>query len=174
MHGQIDHEIEISIKLDNASMVNLRYLRKVLNDHISRLTETILVLKCQDQFAWPRAAPGSVQRDNTDSMRSILLSDFSYLCHRAEELSTRCQKGMQSLVNAAAFEESAKGVANAERVEQLTFLATIFVPLSFTCSAFRMNFETLDKVMSNSGSSSQLLPELWHFHICYGFVPLTV
>lgn len=141
MRDQIEHELEISTKLDNASMVNLRYLKKILDDHASRLAETVLVLSSQDQFAWPRAALNSDEREDADCVKRRLLIDFKYLLQRTETLSTSCEKGMQSLVNTAAFRESAKSVANAERVGQLTLLGTIFVPLSFTCSAFGMNFK---------------------------------
>jgi len=140
IHDQIDHELRISSKIDNASMVNLRYLKTILGDHINSLTDTIMVLSSQDQFAWPSAGPGTVQRKAADSMRSILLGDFSHIRQRAERLSNSCQKGMQSLVSTADYQESVKGVANAERVEKLTLLATIFIPLSFTCSLFGMNF----------------------------------
>ncbi|TGO51361.1 hypothetical protein BOTNAR_0359g00110 [Botryotinia narcissicola] len=136
----INHELEVSKNLNKASMVNLQYLRRLIDNHIDGIKETVLVLSSQDQFAWPRAGPGTNQHGVADGMRGLLLNDFLHLSQRAELLSKGCQKGMQSLVNTAAFQEAAKGVANAQRVEQLTLLATIFVPLTFTCSIFGMNF----------------------------------
>lgn len=142
VHEQIEHELEVSRHANptNASMLNLRYLRGILENHITKLTEIVLFLKNHDQIPWPRAPPESPERVETDRMQNTLLNDFSHLHRRSERLSRSCHEGMQSLANSAAFQESAKAVANATRVERLTLLATIFVPSSFTSSAFGMNF----------------------------------
>ena len=141
-HDLIEHEMEVSRDkgLNQASILNLRYLRKILDHHITSLTETVLLLADRDQLEWPTAAPGSVHRTEADRMASVLLRDFTHLRQRAERFSRSCQEGIQSLANDAAFQESTKAVANAARVERLTLLATVFVPLSFTCSLFGMNF----------------------------------
>jgi hypothetical protein len=47
------------------------------------------------------------------------------------DLSKSCQEGVESLVQLASFQESVKAVVNAERVEKLTKLATIFLPRGF-------------------------------------------
>lgn len=70
----------------------------------------------------------------------MLYDDFAYMHRRAESLSENLRNSMQSLTNNAAFQESVKAVADAGRVERLTLLATVFLPLTFTYSAFGMNF----------------------------------
>jgi Mg2+ and Co2+ transporter CorA len=133
-------EVSRNATLNQASILNLGYLRKILDDHVTGLTETVLLLTDRDQLEWPRAPVGLPQRATADRMGNVLLRDFTQLSQRAERLSKSCQKGIQSLANDAAFKESAKSVQNAGRLERLTLLATIFVPLTFTCSLFGMNF----------------------------------
>ncbi|KAI9154908.1 hypothetical protein HJFPF1_07468 [Paramyrothecium foliicola] len=137
-----EHEMEVSRNksLNQASMLNLRYLRKILDDHITRITETALLLSDWEQLQWPRAAPDSPYRAEADRTAVLVLRDFTHLKQRAERLSKACQEGIQSLANDAAFQESVKAVANARRVGRLTTLATVFVPLTFTSSIFGMNF----------------------------------
>jgi Mg2+ and Co2+ transporter CorA len=138
----MEHEIEVSRNkaLNQASMLNLRYFRKVLDRHITAVTETTLLLADWEQLQWPMAAAGSAERAEADRMAVLLLRDFTHLKERAERLSRVCQEGIETLANDAAFKESEKVVANARRVERLTALATVFVPLTFTCSIFGMNF----------------------------------
>ena len=153
VHEQIEHELEVSRHANptNASMLNLRYLRGILENHITKLTEIVLFLKNHDQIPWPRPPPESSERVEADRMQNTLLNDFSHLHRRLERLSRSCHEGMQSLANSAAFQESAKAVANATRVECLTLLATIFVPLSFTSSAFGMNFSVFGQGAQSMG-----------------------
>ncbi|SPO03434.1 uncharacterized protein DNG_06117 [Cephalotrichum gorgonifer] len=142
MDRQIEHELEISRNSTpkNSSILNLRYLARLLEDHLTKLTEMVLLLESQDHLGWPRAAPGSDHRVEADRMRKLLLGDFSHLRHKAERLRENCRGGVQSLAHTSSLQESERAMANAQRVGRLTLLATIFVPLSCTCSAFGMNF----------------------------------
>jgi Mg2+ and Co2+ transporter CorA len=139
---QLDQEMEVARTdpSNNVSMVNFRYPKSVVDEHITKLTETALLLANRDQLNWPRVVPGSDHRAEADRVASMLFGDFTYLRHRAERVSTNVQESMQSLANIAAFQESVEAVANAERVERLTLIATILLPMTFTCSFFGMNF----------------------------------
>ncbi len=138
----LDREVELTRRapLTNVSMLNLRYFRKVLEAHITRLTDTVLLLGSRDKLDWPRATPGSPEWEEAERFASMLLQDFSQLHRDAERLSVSFGDSIQSLANNAAFQESVKAVDNARRVERLTLLATVFLPLTLTCSIFGMNF----------------------------------
>jgi Mg2+ and Co2+ transporter CorA len=76
-------------------------------------------------------------------MAALLHTDFTYLLRRAEALSRECKQGMGTLAHISVLEESRRSADNAMRVEKLTILASIFIPLSFVCAAWGMNFVEL-------------------------------
>ncbi|KPM44205.1 hypothetical protein AK830_g2373 [Neonectria ditissima] len=142
MQSLLDREMEPTLRgpFDGDPMLDLRYYKKIVDEHTTRIAQTLLLLRSRDELNWPRAPAATPQGHEAARFTAMLYRDFAYLHQRAESLSDSLQNSMQSLANNATFQESVKAVANAERVERLTLLATIFLPLTFTCSAFGMNF----------------------------------
>ncbi|KAF4977234.1 hypothetical protein FZEAL_6217 [Fusarium zealandicum] len=60
---------------------------------------------------------------------------------RAEAVSSGCQDEMERLSNESIIREAQRGKEQAEAVAKVTFIAAIFVPLSFTTSIFGMNLK---------------------------------
>lgn len=140
--GLLDAEMDHAGRVPSrpAPMANICYLKKVADRHVGRLGSTVLILENRDETCWSRAAPGTPEREEADRAVTMLLRDFAHLQEEAQRLSASLGESMEFFASNASFLESVKGISNARRVERLTLLATIFLPLTFTCSAFGMNF----------------------------------
>lgn len=144
IHNCIEHELSFVALQDvdrrNAfSLLNLKYIKTQLASHARNLAETVSTLENRHTLDWPRA-PSSTAADQA---AALLLTDFKYLLQRADDLARECEQGMTTLTNSSILEESRRSTENAMRVQKLTVLATIFIPLSFTCSFWGMNFAEL-------------------------------
>lgn len=156
IHKRIEHELSFIgqhtvIRHNSVSLVNLRYIKKHLDSHAQRLADVVTILRNRDSLDWP-CAPGSQKAQHT---ARLLLTDFDYLLARAEALARACEHGMDTLGNSSILEEARRSTENAARVHKLTVIATIFIPLSFACSLWGMNFKEF-------GTGSQ---PLWLFPV---------
>ena len=98
----------------------------------------------QDQGSWatdhihhkfPHLAPSAA------SSGHALIENYTELLSRCLDLLSRCNAGMNIMMNRSVVLESRKAIEQTDRVKKLTFLATFFIPLSFTASLFGMNFQ---------------------------------
>lgn len=143
LHSRIEHELSFVGhqnvgRRDAVSLLNLKYIKTQLTSHAQGLAETVSILENRDSLDWPRA--DSTKAENA---AHLLLTDFKYLLQRAEALARECEHGMDTLANSSVLDESRRSTENALRVQKLTLLATVFIPLSFVCSIFGMNFKQL-------------------------------
>ncbi|MCJ1410914.1 hypothetical protein MMC19_005001 [Ptychographa xylographoides] len=77
-----------------------------------------------------------------------LLQDHESLLRKAQNLVRLYRDGTDEIRNSAALSESKKAIEQARGVARLTFLAFLFIPLSFTTSFFGMNFKELGSQLS--------------------------
>ncbi|KAI9713379.1 MAG: hypothetical protein M1828_001413 [Chrysothrix sp. TS-e1954] len=82
------------------------------------------------------------------SFRGVL-RDYDILIKDCECFSMQIQVHLQQEANAAAIEETKKGLVQGESIRRLTVVAFIFLPLNFSTSFFGMNLKEL-----NTGSTS--------------------
>jgi len=92
---------------------------------------------------WPLAPLTPSQEKTADDAAHDLLLDVKELQARTRALLKRCERGVTHATSRISIHESQRAIKQAERVESLTRLAFIFIPLSFTASFFGMNFEQL-------------------------------
>ncbi len=151
--GLTNHEV---------SLVNLRYIKGILKRHEQSLAETSNMLENRSSLDWPRASSTSTRVHKSEQAASLLLTDFKHLLQRAESLARECEQGMETLANTSILEESRRTVDMGMRVERLTMIATVFIPLSFVCSVWGMNFIEL-------GSGSR---PFWWFFVTAGPIVL--
>ncbi|KAK8139285.1 amidase signature enzyme [Apiospora sp. TS-2023a] len=145
MHDHIDHELsfvgdERFVMQRDLSLLNLKYIRTHLARHAQGLEETVSIVKNHESFGWPSVQGTSLLKNRVVSM---LLTDFEYLLKRTQALAKECDEGMGILANSSVLDESRRSTSNAMRVEKLTFLATVFIPVTFTCTVWGMNFKEL-------------------------------
>jgi hypothetical protein len=125
------------------TLSNLLYNKRILDQHVRRLKETITCIRSRGDPKWPRATEERLHQ-KSEEMANRLLIDFNYLLERAEILSRTCDRGIGASSHNAVVAESRAALDQAERVSKLTFLAFLFVPASFTTSLFGMNFRQFE------------------------------
>ncbi|MCJ1248406.1 hypothetical protein MMC30_005623 [Trapelia coarctata] len=139
MKSRIDHELQFVGINNECSMANLRYVMGLLDDHKNKLAENVTTLVgCSFGFEIPDDKARATQAAKARSLQRY----YEYLHHRAEALSWSwsCRAGMETLTSSSVLAENRKAMKNAEDVRKLTILATLFIPFTFTCSFFGMNF----------------------------------
>lgn len=141
---RIEHEISLTRedgKTPNQSalLLNLKYLKALLASHAQSLAETTGLLRNRHSLNWPRIEGNAV----VDKMATLLLTDFEYLLQKAHTLAHECEQGMATLANIAVLEESRHSAEMARKVQKLTTISTVFIPLAFMCSVWGMNFAEL-------------------------------
>ncbi|RYP41073.1 hypothetical protein DL767_001234 [Monosporascus sp. MG133] len=135
IHHRIERELsfigfERGLSNHEVSLVNLRYIKGILKRHEQSLAETSNMLENRSSLDWPRVSSASTRAGKAEQTANLLLTDFKYLLQRAESLARECEQGMATLANTAVLEESRRTVDMGMRVERLTMIATVFIPLS--------------------------------------------
>lgn len=140
-------EAKISIELSPAgsqaqnepTVSNLLYHKRVLRRHMQRLLENKTFIETQASMVRHDSLRPCLSSGSKSKLDAIL-HDFDYLLEKAKDLTNECDRGMGIMMNKASIKEAQRAIVQAERVTKLTKLAFVFVPLSFTCSFFGMNF----------------------------------
>ena len=119
------------------TLANLVFYKGILEDHTDRLRDTIAFIDIMGSSIWSMSAVIS------DPARDILVprlqKDYDVLMSRAEELTTRCCRAMDTITTDAQIMEVRKGIQQSLEVTRLTRLAFVFIPLIFTASFLSMN-----------------------------------
>jgi Mg2+ and Co2+ transporter CorA len=116
---------------ESQSLPHLKHTKNILYRHIQK-TQRILesIKNARYSESGKRKAAFSAQS---------LEQDFKHLLDRAVALHTRINEEITVLLSSISIAESQRATEQAQRVGKLTFLAFIFVPLSFTTGFFGMN-----------------------------------
>ena len=131
------------------SVSSLAYHVDILHRFEHRLRENIHDIEHQS-LSWPRSPAvddvdptytNPFQMESENSVKRILI-DFKELLARTERLNMRCQNGISMCMSRASVAESQRAIAQAWQVGLLTWIAFLYIPLSFTTSFFGMNIES--------------------------------
>jgi len=128
---------------EDPSLENLRYYQNILEAHLEHLSETMEIIRLRGCSRWPRAAEDHAQFARVEASADWLLRDYKHLHKRALAISQRCDRGMGVIMNDMNLAESRRAIAQAGGVKRLTFIAFVYIPLSFTTSFFGMNIRQL-------------------------------
>ena len=121
---------------------NLKNLKHLLYRHLHQNQEACSSLKNMRSPHWPRASDAKLQQ-KTEGSAQYLKEDYAYLLKMNRQLYEHCTEAIGTLMNEIVIAESREAIVYTARMEKLTFLAFIFVPLSFTTSFFGMNLQEL-------------------------------
>lgn len=133
-----------SLQEKEPTLTNLVYCREILSTHSERLKELIHWIKrYRRRHPLYESIEDEYLQRQAEDVTDDLLTDFEHLVRRTDLLSKRCNTGMAVIGNNAMLDESRKAIFQARRVARLTFIAFVFVPLSFTTSLFGMNVAQL-------------------------------
>lgn len=138
------------LRQQQPTLSNLLYHKELLLSHAEELRSNISAIQFRGSDQWPKASADRAEQVASTSAQK-LLHDFHVLLQRTELLLDRCDQGMSIIMNNAMLAESKRAISQAKLVGRLTLLAYFYIPLSFTCSFFGMNF-----VQFNSGSELSL------------------
>ncbi|KAI3319613.1 hypothetical protein HD806DRAFT_538961 [Xylariaceae sp. AK1471] len=90
------------------------------------------------------------QLDQIEAVNSpallLIIRDYEYLLKRNHELMTRCDHEWNVIMSKAAVEDAKWSRDQSKNQFKFVLLATIYVPLSFSCSIFGMTFFQLESL----------------------------
>ncbi|KAI4214459.1 MAG: hypothetical protein LQ351_002876 [Letrouitia transgressa] len=113
----------------------LRADKELLDRGICYFTDTINFLKHPPEN-WPYA-------DRSQAISARVITDFQSLCSEAKSLSEWCSESISIAMSTINILDSQKSLAEARRVQLITYLAFIFIPMTFIASCFGMNIQEL-------------------------------
>ncbi|KAL2843010.1 hypothetical protein BJX68DRAFT_270336 [Aspergillus pseudodeflectus] len=136
----MDSQTTTSISDMQASLENLRQAKAFVRTQMSQLQTSLGFIETQGPAGakWPRATAAK-QRELITAAATELSLDYSHLHKRATTLLDRIGSESEWLMHRAMLNESQRAFSQGSRVARLTFLAFLFIPLSFTSSVFGMN-----------------------------------
>lgn len=114
---------------------NLAHHRKALEDHAHTIFETWSFVKNRSSLKWPRSPTSKAV-----NAAARIEHDLEYLRDRSRVLQERCERELTIMNNNANIAEARRGIDQGKRVFKVTLLAFLYVPFSFSCSVFGMNF----------------------------------
>ena len=146
----------------------LRRDSKVLDRARLCFRDVITFIERRNALDWPSCKLPK-EKAAVELIMETLLVDFKDLDNEATSLSQACNDSIGLEMNMVSILDSKKSIEQADRVQKLTFLAYLFVPMSFITGIFWMNVKEIN------GSS----PKLWLYFavaiplaICFTLIPL--
>jgi len=123
--------------------INLQHDRAILDAHSDRISNTVSFLKTADDPVWFLPFDDHAPNEATTA-RGTLLRDFQHLHTQVVQLIQLCERAMGMVAENASLLEAKRSNLQSEGIEKLTRLTTVitllYVPLSFVCTFFGMNF----------------------------------
>ncbi|KAM4057225.1 corA-like Mg2+ transporter protein [Hirsutella rhossiliensis] len=139
---KLDKYTSLPAEEDFQILPNLTYMKQTLYQYIQKTQRTLDSIRSAQQGKWPTEQTDSGSR-KAKSVAQNLEQDFQHLLNRADRLHRRSTEAITVLMSSLSISKSQMAIVQAQRVGKLTFLAFIFVPLSFTTSFFGMNVAEL-------------------------------
>lgn len=131
-----------SLNEENPTLANLLYFRIILQGQLNNASN-ILQLTKEENGLFPNghsncAAPSVAQSEAASAMahHSLFLDSQS----QANVLQEMCTQGMSLISNKSMLAESERAIQQAKSVTKLTLVAFVYLPFTFTCGFFGMNF----------------------------------
>ncbi|KAI0811538.1 hypothetical protein GGR55DRAFT_105155 [Xylaria sp. FL0064] len=126
-------------------IAELHRTQRVVEQHTQRLLDVLDIIRHRTPFQQLQIEhPEQENVGNSVKADRPLHSIFSKLLRRAETVSSLCHEEMQVLSNDAVIRESQESLEQAGALAKVTFIAFVFVPLSFTTSFSGMNISILN------------------------------
>ena len=145
MNDHIGEEVELAgqDREDAPSLADFQYAREHLENHSARLTRLLHILEHRNRLGWPQCSTVE-QRERVDKSKSELIEDFRYLMDRLRELQRRCERGTDVVLGNTNLLLAQRSFSYNQALGGLTsigtWIAILYVPMSFLTSIFGMNF----------------------------------
>jgi hypothetical protein len=126
IEAKIKQEAEFTI------ISNLLYNKKVIDQHVNNIGETLLFIKLYEGHDLNvLSSRSAAMQEKVLASTKKLLRDFEYLHDRAKQLSASCDRGMNIVMNNNMLLESQRAIQQAEGVAKPTRLAFFYIPLFY-------------------------------------------
>lgn len=119
---------------DTETMALLLHLQQKLRSRRPHIHNVVNYLQCHSGDRVPGPTPW------VSIVLPSLLRDLEYLLVCNKELLSRCDQEAGMITSRATFLDAQRGIELSKGSHKFALLAAIYVPLSFTCSIFGMNF----------------------------------
>ncbi|KAH7633199.1 cora-like Mg2+ transporter protein-domain-containing protein, partial [Sordaria sp. MPI-SDFR-AT-0083] len=140
---KLDLYTSLPTEEDFEVLPNLKYSKKILYRYIQKTERVLESIRnaTNKESCWPRP---TYHTEKARVTAQNIEHDFEHLLKRAQTLHNRTTDAITVLPSSISISESQRAIQQAEDMAKLTFLAFLFVPLSFATSFFGMNFKELD------------------------------
>ena len=135
LEKNIDGDFSQASTKQEATRVILVDLQKTLERHSTRIAAIVEFLRNDDCLDVPRS-----DSDVTRTSIKFLHRDFEYLLQSIRDHISRCIHELNTMMSEISVNEARRGMDQTRRAFKFTVLAALYIPLSFTCSLFGMNF----------------------------------
>ena len=142
LEKNIDGDFSQTSTKQEATRVILVDLQKILERHSTRIAAIVEVLRNDDCLDVPRS-----NSDVTRTSIRFLQRDFEYLLQSIRDHISRCTHELNTMMSEISVNEARRGMDQNRRAFKFTVLAALYIPLSFTCSLFGMNFVQFDHII---------------------------
>lgn len=137
------HKLDLSEDQLRYHLEQLKYHVGVLQHIKEALLQNLPLIHDGGCPSWPKASTDRTI-DRKKALQKRLLSDHAHLMSRCSMLISEAESATTVLVGFASLVAAEKSISQSGEVNQLTRLAIIFAPLSFTTSIFGMNVRQWD------------------------------
>jgi Mg2+ and Co2+ transporter CorA len=150
MERILSERIERITSTSNAlpEAADLQYDRNILDAHRDQIRSTVSFLTAHDDPTWfllSQNQPQHLEKEVTRAARQTLERDFLHLQNRVTQQILRCERAMDMITDKASLSEAQRSNSQSEGLAKLTRLTTLvtifYVPASFVCTFFGMNFK---------------------------------
>ncbi|KAJ0120517.1 hypothetical protein J7T55_015246 [Diaporthe amygdali] len=130
-----ENVLALSQHADPANLSELLILHDQVDNYKSYVKETLEIVRARGGPTWPRANEPDHQR-KAGRAASILQSRYERLLRRSERLSEQCSSRINITLNFRAQDQTEKAMKQADRLGKLSFLAYIYIPITFAASFY--------------------------------------
>ncbi|KAF2758786.1 hypothetical protein EJ05DRAFT_538090 [Pseudovirgaria hyperparasitica] len=131
-HGRMDNDRQRSI-------AEIQAIKQLIDQDHEKITDVLETIRTRGGCHW-NPEPQTREADEAREAAETLHRTFRKLERRAHAVSEACRDAISMLSSDAMVREAQKSMKTAEGIAKVTFIAFVFVPLSFTTSFFGMNF----------------------------------
>lgn len=135
LEKNIDGDFSQASTKQEATRVVLVDLQKTLERHSTKNAAIVEFLRNDDCLDVPRS-----NSEVTGTAMKFLHRDFEFLLQSIRGHISRCKHELNTMMSEISVDEARRGRDQTRRAFKFTVLAALYIPLSFTCSLFGMNF----------------------------------
>lgn len=157
-------------QLDWPPLSELLIVKGYLDDYQNYVYDILDLIKARGNPKWPRAMDQK-NRERADREANRLENRYQALLRRCQRLSQSSANRISIQTSFESHRQADQAMTQATRFGKLSFLAYIFVPISFAASFFGMNFAELGPQLSIWTFYAMAVPLLaismvaWYFDV---------